>query len=86
MNCQNPSQVLATLMRRNADGSNGLENDPSKGTEGDQSLNSGEDDDNMVSGSTGSPQFILNREKHLRYRTRVFAAEYVMIFSMHFLK
>ncbi|XP_062009645.1 protein SWEETIE isoform X1 [Rosa rugosa] len=68
------SVVLAASMRRNADSINGLENDP-VGTEGDPSLNSGEDDDNMVSGSRGSPQLILSREKHLRYRTRVFAAE-----------
>lgn len=81
----NPLQVLATSMRRNADAVNGLENDAA-GTEGEPSLNSGEDDDTMVSGSKGSPQFILSRDKHLRYRTRVFAAEYVMIFSMHCLK
>lgn len=82
--CQPPPQVLATSMRRNADAINGLENDP-VGTEGGQSLNSGEDDDNMVSGSIGSTQFI-SRDKHLRYRTRVFAAEYVMLYSMHCLK
>ncbi|XP_004306022.1 PREDICTED: HEAT repeat-containing protein 5B isoform X1 [Fragaria vesca subsp. vesca] len=68
------SVVLATSMRRNADAVNGLENDAA-GTEGEPSLNSGEDDDNMVSGSKGTPQFIPSRDKHLRYRTRVFAAE-----------
>lgn len=70
-------------MRRNADSSNSLENDPSKVTYGDPSLNFGEDDENMVSSTTGVPHGFLNRDKHLRYRTRVFAAEYVMIFSMH---
>ncbi|KAJ6683800.1 hypothetical protein OIU85_007492, partial [Salix viminalis] len=44
----------------------------------------GEDDENMVSGSKGMPmqgsafgahRINHNRDKHLRYRTRVFAAE-----------
>lgn len=83
VNCWNLSQILATSMRRNANSSNSLENDPSKGTDGDPSLNFGEDDENMVSSTTGVPRGFLNRDKHLRYRTRVFAAEYVMIFSMH---
>ncbi|XP_050383979.1 protein SWEETIE isoform X2 [Argentina anserina] len=67
------SVVLATSMR-NADAINGLGNDL-VGAEGGPSLNSGEDDDNMVSGSKGSSEFSLSRDKHLRYRTRVFAAE-----------
>ncbi|BBH06892.1 HEAT repeat-containing protein [Prunus dulcis] len=71
--CRNA--ILATSMRRNANSSNSLENDPSKGTDGDPSLNFGEDDENMVSGATGVPHGFLNRDKHLRYRTRVFAAE-----------
>ncbi|CAN6577655.1 unnamed protein product [Malus baccata var. baccata] len=66
--------ILATSMRRNADSSSSLENYPSKGTEGDPSVNFGEDDENMVSSTLG-PHGILNRDKHLRYRTRVFAAE-----------
>lgn len=67
--------ILATSVRRNADSSNSLENDPSKVTYGDPSLNFGEDDENMVSSTTGVPHGFLNRDKHLRYRTRVFAAE-----------
>ncbi|XP_050123637.1 protein SWEETIE-like isoform X1 [Malus sylvestris] len=67
--------ILATSTRRNADSSSSLENESSKGTEGDLSVNFGEDDENMVSSTTGVLHGILNRDKHLRYRTRVFAAE-----------
>lgn len=68
-------------------------NDPSSDQDGDTRLNVGEDDENMVSSSEGMPgrgyrfeasSIIHNREKHLRYRTRVFAAEYVMPFSYLF--
>lgn len=62
-----------------------LSNDP----DGDTRINFGEDDETMVSSSEGMPgqgykfesaSIMRNREKHLRYRTRVFAAEYVMPF------
>ncbi|XP_038720133.1 protein SWEETIE isoform X2 [Tripterygium wilfordii] len=77
--CRN--MVLAVSSRRNAEISNS-ENDPSNGPVGSTSF--GEDDENMVSTSMGMPVqgYALqssivkpNREKHLRYRTRVFAAE-----------
>lgn len=54
-------------------------------SDGDTSLNFG-DDDNMVSSSNSTQAYkfeasigAANREKHLRYRTRLFAAEYVLI-------
>lgn len=59
-------------------------------SEGDLGLGLGEDDENMVSSGKSIPNenysldsFSLNtkREKHLRYRTRVFAAEYVPLHS-----
>lgn len=68
-------------------------NDPSSDQDGDARLNVGEDDENMVSSSKGMPgrgyrfeasSIMHNREKHLRYRTRVFAAEYVMSFLYFF--
>lgn len=65
-------------------------NDSSSGPDGEKRPNLGDDDENMVSGSRSSvrsstldyssPNF--KREKHLRYRTRVFAAEYV---TLHFI-
>jgi hypothetical protein len=69
-------------------------NDPSSDQDGDTRLNVGEDDENMVSSSKGMPgqgyrfeasSIMHNREKHLRYRTRVFAAEYVMSFLYFFI-
>lgn len=68
-------------------------NDPSSDQDGGTRLNVGEDDENMVSSSEGMPgrgyrfeasSIMQNREKHLRYRTRVFAAEYVMLFLYFF--
>ncbi|XP_024982998.1 protein SWEETIE isoform X2 [Cynara cardunculus var. scolymus] len=49
------------------------DDDPISGPDGDTSY--GEDDENMVSSSQGSPGVNSARDKHLRYRTRVFAAE-----------
>lgn len=64
-------------------------NDSSTGMDGEGTLTNGDDDENMVSssevpqnrhymGDYSSPNF--SRDKHLRYRTRVFAAEYVTCF------
>lgn len=85
-------QVLATSTRRNAGISGSVDHDPSDGVESEATLNFGDDDENMVSSSKGvttqghavdafsvSP----NIDKHLRYRTRLFAAEYV---NPHFLQ
>jgi hypothetical protein len=67
--------------------------DPSNDPDGDTRLNFGEDDENMVSSSEGmagqgyifeASSIMRNREKHLRYRTRVFAAEYMMPFFTSF--
>lgn len=49
------------------------DDDPISGPDGDTSY--GEDDENMVSSSQGLPGVNSARDKHLRYRTRVFAAE-----------
>lgn len=82
-------QILATSKRRDNERSNNVENDPQN--DGDTSLNFGHDDENMVSSSRGLPahgnayeasNILLNRDRHLRYRTRVFAAEYVILFSI----
>jgi hypothetical protein len=68
--------VLATssgITRTNKE----LDDDPVSGPDGDTSY--GEDDENMVSSSRGLPGANAARDKHLRYRTRVFAAEYVSL-------
>lgn len=62
--------------------------------DGDTRLNFGDDGENMVSSSKGmavqgyafeASSLKPNREKHLRFRTRVFAAEYVILrFSLMF--
>ncbi|PWA87585.1 HEAT repeat-containing protein [Artemisia annua] len=64
--------VLATssgITRTNKE----LDDDPVSGPGGDTSY--GEDDENMVSSSQGLSGANSARDKHLRYRTRVFAAE-----------
>lgn len=69
-------------------------NDSSTGMDGERTLTVGDDDENMVSSSqvpqnrryTGdfsSPSF--SSDKHLRYRTRVFAAEYVNLLLLPFM-
>ncbi|KAJ6304890.1 hypothetical protein OIU78_020440 [Salix suchowensis] len=81
--CRN--MVLATLGRQDTDTNRSAGNDPSNGPDNDSGMDLGEDDENMVSGSKGMPmqgsafgahRINHNRDKHLRYRTRVFAAEY----------
>lgn len=67
-------QVLATSSG-NTRNNKELDDDPTSGHEGDKSY--GNDDENMVSSSQSSPGANIARDKHLRYRTRVFAAEYV---------
>ncbi|PPR92045.1 hypothetical protein GOBAR_AA28636 [Gossypium barbadense] len=78
--CRN--MVLAMSTRATAEISSG--NDSTSGPDGDSRLNFGDDDENMVSDSKHIPvqghAFVTsivgrNRDKHLRYRTRVFAAE-----------
>ncbi|KAA3458387.1 HEAT repeat-containing protein 5B isoform X2 [Gossypium australe] len=78
----NFSQVLAMSTRATAEISSG--NGSTSGPDGDSRLNFGDDDENMVSDSKHIPvqghAFVTsivgrNRDKHLRYRTRVFAAE-----------
>ncbi|TYH61925.1 hypothetical protein ES332_D07G083700v1 [Gossypium tomentosum] len=78
--CRN--MVLAMSTRATAEISSG--NDSTSGPDGDSRLNFGDDDENMVSDSKHIPvqghafeTSIVgrNRDKHLRYRTRVFAAE-----------
>ncbi|KAL0343339.1 UNVERIFIED_CONTAM: protein SWEETIE [Sesamum angustifolium] len=76
--------ILSTSSRHNAKKANKMENDSSTGLDGDKGLNLGEDDENMVSSAENPPiqSYTLDytspnfsRDKHLRYRTRVFAAE-----------
>lgn len=75
-------QVLATSTRQLAE----VNSDTGDYADSDSQLNFGEDDENMVSGSKGNPvqgyayeasksHVSPSRDKHLRYRTRVFAAE-----------
>ncbi|GMY24387.1 protein SWEETIE isoform X4 [Fagus crenata] len=77
------TKVLAMSTRRTEHNKNEVK-DPSNDPDGDTRLNFGEDDENMVSSSEGmagqgyifeASSIMRNREKHLRYRTRVFAAE-----------
>ncbi|KAL8123865.1 hypothetical protein AgCh_011749 [Apium graveolens] len=68
--CRN--MILATSTRR---GDNNLTHDHVNGTDGETRTELGEDDENMVSRSNSSPVVRARRDKHLRYRTRVFAAE-----------
>ncbi|KAM7524202.1 hypothetical protein LguiA_014104 [Lonicera macranthoides] len=70
--CRN--MVLATSILRDSSTNNNLEHDHLNNLDAD-SINVGEDDENMVSSSEGSPSVNPRRGKHLRYRTRVFAAE-----------
>lgn len=88
----NLSQVLAMSTRATAEISSG--NDSTSGPDGDSRLNFGDDDENMVSDSKNIPvqghafeTSIVgrNRDKHLRYRTRVFAAEYVILLYLYIL-
>lgn len=78
-------QVLSTSSRGNAE-SNNSDSDPLNGAESD--ANFGDDGENMVSSAKGMPvqgyafeASIVkpNRDKHLRYRTKVFAAEYASL-------
>lgn len=87
----NLMQVLATSARGVAETSNGLGNDSLNGLDNDSRLNFGEDDENMVSSSKSmsiqgysleASMVNHNRDKHLRYRTRVFAAEYVSLLHL----
>ncbi|KAK4346804.1 hypothetical protein RND71_033143 [Anisodus tanguticus] len=64
--------------------SDSSQNDSSSGLDGDTGLNIGDDDENMVSSSqnrtfqgygSNHPIAYPPRDKHLRYRTRVFAAD-----------
>lgn len=80
--CRN--MVLATSTRTNAEISNNSQDDSVSGQDVDSTQNFGNDDENMVSSSKsvsgqghGFEASIVNRNrnKHLRYRTRVFAAE-----------
>lgn len=79
--------MLATSSRDSLVNSS-TEQDPIHTSEGDSGSGAGEDDENMVSSSKSMPNndhsldafsVITKREKHLRYRTRVFAAEYVSL-------
>ncbi|XP_059670574.1 protein SWEETIE [Cornus florida] len=80
--CRN--MILATPTESDAGTINRSKDDPLNSPDGDPVLKFGEDDENMVSGSKGLPiqGYIFDsssgnprRNKHLRYRTRVFAAE-----------
>ena len=90
VNLYNFIQVLATSSGRDSGTSGHLENDP----DGDTRLNFG-DAENMVSSSKASSlqdyafdstSINTKREKHLRYRTRVFAAEYVNLLLLWIFK
>ncbi|XP_074287369.1 protein SWEETIE [Silene latifolia] len=75
--------VLATTSRESVTNSN-REKDLTNDSEGGASLDLGEDDENMVSSSESMSKqgyswdaygAVVKRERHLRYKTRVFAAE-----------
>ncbi|KAL3630335.1 hypothetical protein CASFOL_023319 [Castilleja foliolosa] len=80
--CRN--MILSTSSRHNTIRNNNTVNDSSTGLDGEKGSNIGDDDENMVSSSRSTPvrSYKLDysspnfsRNKHLRYRTRVFAAE-----------
>ncbi|KAK9742494.1 hypothetical protein RND81_03G176900 [Saponaria officinalis] len=75
--------VLATSSRESAINSSS-EQDPTNDSQAAARLDLGEDDENIVSGNMSTPKqgysrdafgVIVKRERHLRYKTRVFAAE-----------
>ncbi|CDP02785.1 unnamed protein product [Coffea canephora] len=75
--------MILTSSRRDA-GSNNMDSDSITGPSGEEGSNFGEDDENMVSSPRSMPSqgHALDysgansaRDKHLRYRTRIFAAE-----------
>ncbi|GFQ05127.1 heat repeat-containing protein 5b [Phtheirospermum japonicum] len=79
-----PAEILSTSSRHNPSRNNSMVNDSSTGPDGEKGSNIGDDDENMVSSSRSTPvrSYKLDysspnfsRDKHLRYRTRVFAAE-----------
>ena len=81
MSSLNIVQVLAMSARQDA-GDTG--NDHLNGPDSESRMNLGEDDENMVSGFKAMPvqgyayeasNISPTRDMHLRYRTRVFAAE-----------
>ncbi|XP_050228760.1 protein SWEETIE isoform X2 [Mercurialis annua] len=76
--------VLAVSARQDVEANSDRGGDRLNGPDSDSRLNFGEDDENMVSGSKAIPvqghiyeasNIHPSRHKHLRYRTRVFAAE-----------
>ncbi|XP_023550989.1 protein SWEETIE isoform X2 [Cucurbita pepo subsp. pepo] len=76
--------VLATSTRINIEYNSNSEKDSSNALDGDIKSDVGDDDENMVSSHKRVPipghtleasNTITQRDKHLRYRTRVFAAE-----------
>ncbi|WOK94226.1 HEAT repeat-containing protein 5B isoform X6 [Canna indica] len=73
------NKVLATSTRRIAsENYSGSGNSKSySASEGDTTTTYGEDDEDMISSSKGEPAHgsVYKRENHLRYRTRLFAAE-----------
>lgn len=86
-------QVLSTS-RRKTETERTAENDISIGTDGETSLAVGGDDETMVAHSRGmsmqdypyeGSSVYPKRDKHLRYRTRVFAAEYVLFLLLSLL-
>ena len=87
----NFTQVLAMSTRATAEIDSG--NDTVSGPNGDSRINFGDDDENMVSDAKNmsvqghaleASLAGRNRDKHLRYRTRVFAAEYVNLLYLPF--
>lgn len=80
--------MLATSTRINIEYNSNSEKDSSNALDGDIKSDVGDDDENMVSSHKRVPipghtleasNTITQRDKHLRYRTRVFAAEYVSL-------
>ncbi|XP_042026090.1 protein SWEETIE-like [Salvia splendens] len=76
-------KMILSTSRHNTGNSNNTTND-STGMDGERTLSVGDDDESMVSSSKPSPNRghafdysspNFSRDKHLRYRTRVFAAE-----------
>ncbi|GAB4832301.1 hypothetical protein Ancab_006312 [Ancistrocladus abbreviatus] len=77
-------KMVLAVSTRNSEMSNGIEHDPANNVHGETGSVLGEDDENMVSSANPMPRqdfgfdastSNLKRDKRLRYRTKLFAAE-----------
>ncbi|GMH27186.1 hypothetical protein Nepgr_029029 [Nepenthes gracilis] len=73
-------KIVLAVSSRNSEMNSSIKHDPTSSSNDDAQPALGEDDENMVSSANHLPyafdaSVVLKRDKHLRHRTRVFAAE-----------